>query len=451
MIRKFLLIVLFIGLTVLFSEKIVFAEVNPKTEIYFNAGTEQYLNSDFIGAVENLEKALKLTPQNNKIKQFLVKVLLEGGEHYHLRRNYRQALVFLEKAKKLAPENKEVDELYQITQRLVEKPAPLTQEVKEEHPPSPPPLTTKPVPKPKPVPSPPSPLEVPKIIVQEKVVSPFKVSSTLRSRTEGNSQGEPPLTQIKLSAEKTLIAILVVSLSVLIFVFLSVNYLIFKKLKIAISSLDNSLKQKVNQLTEEIKTVNQAQIKFCQGLLNPYLEGEKNRETKLDLRLGKLKMDILDELKKVMPKKKTKSLEQTLLLQQQERILSELRGEKLPVSVDIFLGEPESLQEARQQMIRAAISLYQFNPELALKTLKEMVASSNPAIRINTILALSEISSSEAVKILLDLITETDDSVKKVLLSVLLQLKEKSSLAEDIRQKISSTLKEEKLKKEWIF
>lgn len=102
-------------------------------------------------------------------------------------------------------------------------------------------------------------------------------------------------------------------------------------------------------------------------------------------------------------------------------------------------------------MIKSAISLYQFNQELALNSLKEMTRNHNPAVRMNTILALSEISSPETVEILLNLIDEPDYPVKKTLLEALLKLRENPSLSEETRQKISSALREEKLKREWIF
>ena len=47
--------------------------------VYFNAATENYLQGNFTTAIENLEKAQAAEPENPKIKNFMVKILLEAA------------------------------------------------------------------------------------------------------------------------------------------------------------------------------------------------------------------------------------------------------------------------------------------------------------------------------------------------------------------------------------
>ena len=48
--------------------------------MYFNAGTEKYLQGNFTESIENLEKAQALDPSNKKIKEFMVKISAGSGD-----------------------------------------------------------------------------------------------------------------------------------------------------------------------------------------------------------------------------------------------------------------------------------------------------------------------------------------------------------------------------------
>lgn len=379
-----------------------------KVEMYLNAATEEYLRSNFAKAVENLEKVLEIEPQNLKIKEFLVKVLSEAGEYFYLKRNYQSAYNYLGKAKKYAPDNKTIDELYNLTKSLVEKPVPEQKEPTKE-------ITPKEEIK-KPAPTR---LE-PKIITQERVIY-------------------LPAQEFKLSKRQFFFFLGFLSLFCFIFLLSSlIVSLRFKKLKKDIFTTTKTLKSSFDLLDEEIKNVNALQLKSS-------LEEKEDLERNIKLGLEKIKDELSTELKKITPKRRAKTAGESLLLQQQERILSELRGAELTPT------EPTSLIEARQRMLKAAVSLYQFNPELALKSLKAMLKHENPAVRLNTVLALGEIGSAQTVSLLVDMLSDPDFGVKRTLLEILSKLKNNSFLPENIRQKIILALSEEKKKKEWIF
>lgn len=338
-----------------------------------------------------------------------MKILQEAGEYFSLKRNYYSAYNYLEKAKKYAPENKEIDELYNLTKSLVEKPSPERERPTKEV--SPKEETKKPT-----AGVPPQ----PKIITQEKIIY-------------------LPAKEFKLSKREFFLFLGFLSLIFfLLLLFSIILSLHFKKLKKDIFTTSQTLKSSFEHLDKEIKNINALQVKST-------LQEKEDLEKNIKFGLEKIKTDIFSELKRITPKKRTKTVSESLLLQQQERILSELRGEELTTA------EPTSLLEARQRMLKAAVSLYQFNPELAIKSLKEMLKHDNPAVRLNTVLALAEIGSIETVDLLLSILPESDFGVKRTLLELLNKLKSNSLLPESTRQKITLALTEEKKKKEWIF
>ncbi len=109
---------LIITACLLLSAAFVWAS-SDDANIYFNAGTEKYLQGNFTESIENLEKAQALDPGNGKIKEFMVKILLEAGTQNHMTRNYRQAYIYLEKAHKLDPDNPKVTEMFTLTKSLL--------------------------------------------------------------------------------------------------------------------------------------------------------------------------------------------------------------------------------------------------------------------------------------------------------------------------------------------
>lgn len=391
--------------------KVGYAQIPSKVDLYFNAATEEYLRSNFSKAVENLEKALVLEPENKKIKEFLVKVLYEAGEYFYLKHNYYSAYDYLEKAKKYAPESKEIDEIYNLTKSLVGKSSPEKKEPTKETTPK------EEVKKPSPVIR-----TEPKVVIQERIIY-------------------LPSKEYKLSKKEFFFFLGFLSLffSLLLFILIILG-LRFRKLRKDIFITTQTLKSNFDLLNEEIKKISTLPRGYSD-------EDKEDWGRRIKFELEKIKTDIFTELKKITPtpKRKTKTVSESLLLQQQERILSQLQGEELTTT------EPSALLEARQRMVKAAVSLHQFNSELALKSLKTMLKHENPAVRLNTVLALAEIGNPEIIDLLLGILSEPDFGVKRTLLEVLNKLKNNPLLPEKTGQKIILALNEEKKKKEWIF
>ena len=88
-----------------------FSASSGEANVYFNAATKKYLHGDFTEALINLEKAHDLDPNNDKIKEFTVKILLEAASQNRLKKNYQQANEYLDKAITLDPNNPKVQEM----------------------------------------------------------------------------------------------------------------------------------------------------------------------------------------------------------------------------------------------------------------------------------------------------------------------------------------------------
>ena len=79
-----------------------------EANVYFNAATKKYLRGNFPDALANLEKAHDLDPNNDKINEFTLKILLEAAGQSRLNKNNQQANEYLDKAKKISPDNPKV-------------------------------------------------------------------------------------------------------------------------------------------------------------------------------------------------------------------------------------------------------------------------------------------------------------------------------------------------------
>jgi len=122
MVRKSCLllpILFFAGLMVLSMAPQVAYAVSASDEeeiqVYRNAGTEKYVKGDYDGAVQELEKAYKIDTGNAKIKEFIVRILVEAGTQRYMKREYPQALPYLEKARTYGLENAKLNDLYRVT------------------------------------------------------------------------------------------------------------------------------------------------------------------------------------------------------------------------------------------------------------------------------------------------------------------------------------------------
>jgi len=78
---------------------------------YYNSATELYTNKDTTGAIEMLENALKLNPDNSSARNLLVVILGEEARAALDNKDYSRAVQYLRKLHRLLPEDREVQSL----------------------------------------------------------------------------------------------------------------------------------------------------------------------------------------------------------------------------------------------------------------------------------------------------------------------------------------------------
>ena len=81
-------------------------------DMLFNKGLQKYLRGDIKNSIVDLEKAIKLEPNNDKVKKFLVKSLVEQGTKYYDEKDYVSASPLLKRAYELTPSDAGVKDIY---------------------------------------------------------------------------------------------------------------------------------------------------------------------------------------------------------------------------------------------------------------------------------------------------------------------------------------------------
>jgi len=430
--------------------------------VYFNAGTEKYLQGNITESVENLEKAQALDPDNGKIKQFMVKILLEAATQDHLTRNYRQAYVYLEKAKKLDPDNQKVLEMYKLTQGLLypvdEKEAQREKSTRREN--------------------------IAEVKLNEKIAgeaAAARIESASALRQDRQLKLPDPSVAIPvknqaiqkgaLLFDSALIKDWRIWLFVILFLLSSLSSVIFLILFLFKTREAASYKGRLNGYENELKTTVEKR--------NDYLiELEKARESiKYEqLAAGKLQKDLkdinkkdelhiemaLDQRSKEIEKKvrseiygKFKSEDgqrENFINHQQERFLKYISDTSTPAEAET---DPV-LSSARERIALMAQNLYEYAPGAAVDFITKMARSENPSIRTNIVQALANIAKPETFELLFELYNDVDLRVKREVLRNLKQLNQKIGsgavfIEAPAAEKIKYLIEIEKVRGEWIF
>ncbi len=115
-IKKSLIIVV----TLLLSARYCTMVLAEEPEI-FNEGVVSYIRGDIDESVSLFEKAYIQAPDNEKVKTFYLKSLVELGTHLYEQEQYDRARPYLEDAYRLAPEQEQIQEMYEIVTDPVEE------------------------------------------------------------------------------------------------------------------------------------------------------------------------------------------------------------------------------------------------------------------------------------------------------------------------------------------
>ncbi len=410
----------------------IFPQSQQDTEVLYNAAIEKYIKNDYEKAVEYMEKLYLVSPQE-KYKNFLVKILYEAANKSYLAHEYKKAYDYTTKALKYTQDNEKINQLHNILSDILEKEK-LHTEKKQE--------TAKKTQQE---------ISQPQTVKKQKLISPPKPQQKME---------EEPQAQITVYYEDKKFKILFyITLTILIFV--SVIYTI-TQIKLS-HKIKNQLQKQIFELQKE-----NSDLKIQLFETKTELEKTKEREQMYKKYLEEYKKDTQENLQIItqlqnqisnLSKEKTPKVEtptpkvnpvSQVSFQQQEL-------EKFIKTQPSTAAESEyELETYREKLANMYKVLYEINPQKALSIINEMVNSQNSFVRMNIVAALAEIATNETVYFLMKLYNDSDIKVKREVLRQLAELKQKIQnnevyLSEELKEKIITIVKQEKLKGEWLF
>ncbi|MBN1823699.1 MAG: tetratricopeptide repeat protein [Endomicrobiales bacterium] len=421
---------------------------SEEAEVYFNAGTEKYLQGNFTEAVENLEKAQALDPKNTKIKELMVKILLEGATQNHISRNYRQAMIYLEKARALDPGNRKVDEMYKLTRELLNP----TEEkiIKREKKPDKIPQGT---------------MDAEK---QNKEAVTKQAAKTARQvREKKKAQADSIKKKVKkyeapgppaAGKKGHMLSPAVIAAAIALF-FLALclySVVVISGLKRRISGMKadiRNFKDEKNNLVIELEKFKERlkyEHQMVENLTADIKESNKIQEEHINREIDNYKRHLEMKYRSDMIKKQKPLADEFMQYHQKtfENVLSE-------TSEPIGESEP-ALDSARERIALMAQNLYEYAPGAATDFVNRMVKNENPLIRTNIVQALAYIARPETLEILFKMYNDKDLRVKREVLKNLKMLKQKAAagaiyLKPEALEKVNALLEQEKSKGEWII
>jgi tetratricopeptide (TPR) repeat protein len=409
--------------------------------IYFNAGTEKYLQGNISSAVDDLEKAFKIDPENKKIKDFIVKILVEAATQDHMRHNYQQAMKYLEKAKSIDPNNPKVLELYQITKDVITpeeeaNPVPREKKVRKE----------KPVVEQK--------SEAAQQPREQKKIEPVKAPVVREHESLPSEVRLPkPVTE-----RKSLFVPLNVGFAALLLWFFGSLYSLFvfngklKRKEIAHNSAEaarNNLLVELEKNKEALKYEHENTERYKKELEKVQSHEYERIKMELDIRTKQIEEKVRNEF--MQAHKSDDNNKEAFLHQQQAKVLE-------------FIGDTSQAKDAtsptveamRERIALMALNLYEYSPQSAVTFLINMVRNPNPMIRMNVVLSLSTIAKRDTLTILIAMYDDADAKVKREVIKNMKKVMSRVESSEitidaDCSEEIIRILHEERTRGEWIF
>lgn len=90
-----------------------------KSSYAFDQAIQSYLKGDSHKAIEQLNQALKINPDNQRAKVFLLKILVERGSRLFLAKKYKKAYDYLSQAYHMDTDNQQVRQMFDIAAKQV--------------------------------------------------------------------------------------------------------------------------------------------------------------------------------------------------------------------------------------------------------------------------------------------------------------------------------------------
>jgi tetratricopeptide (TPR) repeat protein len=416
--------------------------------VYFNAGTEQYLQGHLQEAVESLEKARALAPEDKRIKNLLIKILMEGATQNHVSHNYRKEMEYLEKARAIAPDSPKVQEMYKLTSDLLgsRQEAPLLQTAGLDNKPAPEPARSLRIP--------PREITVPRTPKKEKNATATQPPIN-RGRPEARQHTAEPKPQPLLSREYVLYVCLYAAMLTLVCLLELVSFYIGRRrMRRIIKAGEDSARlqeEEKNKLLVELEKMKE-RVKYEHQAVEQLREELKERSRREDEWMTTQMEQRSRELEQQARQELTGRRESDDFLQQQEKKFMEYLGEESAVSDQ----SSPALESARERIAIMAENLYEYAPLMAADFLQKMAANENPLIRANVIHALGRIAKPETIEMLFSLFADPDLRVRREVLKALKTLNQKILsravfIDPDIAHRIAAFIEQEKQRGEWIM
>ena len=351
------------------------------SDLYMNAATEKYLQGDYMSAVENLEMLLAAEPGNAKAKKFAEKIVIEAATNLNLTHNYKEALKILAKGRKISPENEKIAELEKITENIL---APLPV-LKKDNPVSEPPRA--------PVLQEPAAVAAPAVLPAPEALqagSPVVRARPLvvparpaeKTRVVEKVNAPPPAAPVNNVIPAVYIAVVFVIILALVSALFFANQ---NRLKKQISEQKEMIEKNFALVNETIKKSAENTAALSQKSAAPPASAETQ-----------------------------KSAVKPFIKKGTARIMELV--EKTPeLTEEVFMGYPE-LEEKRERIAHEVLSFYKTSREAAFKFLISLKENPDPAARANAPRALAAIGAEEAIKLLIDMLNDPDEKVKREVL-----------------------------------
>ncbi len=399
---------------------------SEEARIFLNAATEVYIRGDFDSAVSNIEKALSLAPENQRIKDFGSKIFYDGAKSLHISRNYRKAFQYLQRAVELNPDDGRIRELHDVTRDLLESAAPGIERRE----------------KPPPEPLAPS---------QKRAVAAQRAPTVVKYQPAPPPAEKPVLSPMYLITFVSSFALNSIMLAAIVFFFSRIKKL-KKENSLTVSQLKEAESEKMKttvefeKMKESLKYEQNAVIKLQKELKDE--RAMKNKQFEQQLKFG---MDIrqmhLGELLKSGVKNK-----QEAEIHSRRAKVCELIGDASCIDEE----SSSSLEMIRERIAMQSLDLYKTSPSACFEFLKEMASNPNPLVRANIAKALSNLAKPESIELLLVLVEDPFDKVKREALRELKNLKNKIdsgkvTLSPAYFERIKKAIEDEKSAARWIF
>ncbi|MBI5574302.1 MAG: hypothetical protein HY919_07115 [Elusimicrobia bacterium] len=394
---------LFFSLTHLLTYSLthcLYAQTNP--EVYFNSGIDKYVKGDYDGAVALFEQTLSEKPDHQKARNFLVKVLIEATEKQIMMSNFSKAKIYIDKAKIVAPDNERVNELQKVISGGYEK------SLKD--------FSKKEVQK------------------QKTVVSPEPKASAIKKPEPKKSVAAVPVVvgEPALSSEYE-------SKSGWIFILLSVVFIIIVFILIFLW-----IKKKNTESTKKME-------EFKNQIRSEEEKKYKRELEKIKLEKEKIRKELAENIKIQIAEKK--AITDADAERAHQQLASAIEEDKLLDTITDGIKSDEYSREIIQKMTISIRTIMNVNKNDALNNIKRLSKSENSRLRYDCIKIIENILTSETLKILLDMLDDSDSEVKRAIIMLINNIS-KLHLPEipaNILIDMQKRLAEEKLKNGWII